>query len=656
MPRYSNFKNTQARDDRVLDKETVVYATINDLPLTDVFTGTKAYIQSTNKLYIFNNGGWNQISLINTNPSASFDSSSYIMDSAGGTPTVLTLTASDPEGIPLTYSYSFSPSNIVDSAIDYAADSSILTLTATSLSGSYNFTVTGSASDGVNIAIDTANVNLTLQSIVSIDRSHSSINEGSTVTFTLNTVEYTNGSTVPYTITGITSADINGASLTGNFTVNNNQATLVLTATEDNLSEGTETIIVSVDEGSNGSASNTCSISDTSRAISYSWSSIGNFGPNEGTTLSFQGRVYNSSETMYWNFTGTSDVSVSSGTLTKTGPFTSGLDTYYNHNGSFVITADNTTEGNETFTLNLRSGSTSGTIRDTASIEIQDTSISPPSTQFGDNNSWNLVSTGWGSSSLGLRHLNGGGKQLLIPDSFSNSATIRAYNAGGTGAGYTNGWLNSFSASASYTNGSSIYPYGMNIQESGTYTAGAILYDGNNVFYSSSANFSSMTQVTSPYNPMTIRGYSDMYGMGALPNLNFTWVYGQDPDNPYTRTTTVEFQFQPAAFGQYGTNTNGLGYNSPYSTASPTPPAWYNNYKTTSTYDTVNNDLFIAASNTVFTNPTGIQRWHWPGSGSANYADSIAAPGNGNIRGLQIIGDYMFALDTAGNIYSLLRG
>ena len=60
--------------------------------------------------------------------------------------------------------------------------------------------------------------------------SSSIVGAGDTVTLTLNTSDALNNTSVPYTITGtgITTADINGASLSGNFSVSSNTATLQL--------------------------------------------------------------------------------------------------------------------------------------------------------------------------------------------------------------------------------------------------------------------------------------------------------------------------------------------------------------------------------------------------------------------------------------------
>ena len=80
-----------------------VYATINDLPLTGVTEGSMALVDSTDKLYIFSDAGWYSIALVNTTPSISGVNASYTL-ATDGSATTITVTASDPEGIPLTYS------------------------------------------------------------------------------------------------------------------------------------------------------------------------------------------------------------------------------------------------------------------------------------------------------------------------------------------------------------------------------------------------------------------------------------------------------------------------------------------------------------------------------------------------------------------------
>jgi len=80
----------------------------------------------------------------------------------------------------------------------------------------------------------------------SLGRSTASVNEGQSFTITLTTTNVDNGTNVPYQITGVSSADINGASLSGNFTVNSNTATLNITTTADSLTEGNETFTITL--------------------------------------------------------------------------------------------------------------------------------------------------------------------------------------------------------------------------------------------------------------------------------------------------------------------------------------------------------------------------------------------------------------------------
>ena len=93
------------------------------------------------------------------------------------------------------------------------------------------------------------------------------VNEGSAVTFTLTTTNVTDTTNIPYTITGISTNDIGGTSLTGNFTVSGNTASLTLTLTADAAAEGEETLTVTLD---GLSVSRTITINDSSSSVSGS--------------------------------------------------------------------------------------------------------------------------------------------------------------------------------------------------------------------------------------------------------------------------------------------------------------------------------------------------------------------------------------------------
>lgn len=71
--------------------------------------------------------------------------------------------------------------------------------------------------------------------------------EGQTITVSLITSNIANGTSIPYTITGVSSSDINGASLTGNFVINSNVANLSITASSDLDIETSEILILTLD-------------------------------------------------------------------------------------------------------------------------------------------------------------------------------------------------------------------------------------------------------------------------------------------------------------------------------------------------------------------------------------------------------------------------
>ena len=79
-----------------------------------------------------------------------------------------------------------------------------------------------------------------------------SVDEGNQVTITLNTTGVQNGQALPYTIsgTGITTDDFVALpSLSGNFTVQNNNAIAILTTAADDTTEGPETFNVALENG-----------------------------------------------------------------------------------------------------------------------------------------------------------------------------------------------------------------------------------------------------------------------------------------------------------------------------------------------------------------------------------------------------------------------
>ena len=93
-----------------------------------------------------------------------------------------------------------------------------------------------------------------------------SVDEGSSVTITLQTVGVAPGTVLPYTITGISSADISGAGLTGAFTVQGTESLasdeITFLVSADLLTEGTEAAVLTLD---NNLGSINFQINDTSQ-------------------------------------------------------------------------------------------------------------------------------------------------------------------------------------------------------------------------------------------------------------------------------------------------------------------------------------------------------------------------------------------------------
>jgi Ca2+-binding RTX toxin-like protein len=73
--------------------------------------------------------------------------------------------------------------------------------------------------------------------------SASSLNEGASTTFNLSTTNVAAGTAVPYTITGVSASDVVGGVLSGSFTIGDNgKASIAISITADNLTEGSETL------------------------------------------------------------------------------------------------------------------------------------------------------------------------------------------------------------------------------------------------------------------------------------------------------------------------------------------------------------------------------------------------------------------------------
>jgi hypothetical protein len=221
---------------------------------------------------------------------------------------------------------------------------------------------------------------ITVVDIVSsyvIGASTETVSEGGSVTFTINTLNVGNGTTLYYSTSGtVSSADFSNNSLTGSFVVNNNTATITRTIANDSIIEGNETfnLVVRTNSISGTIVATSPTITVLDVVPQYSVTSSTN-SINEGSSVVFTVTTVGiaNGTVVYWT-TLTTLGSVSASDFNDAG---AGGFTVNNNTGTITRTlaTDRFTEGPEQFKLEIRTSSTSGTIVATSdSVTINDTS------------------------------------------------------------------------------------------------------------------------------------------------------------------------------------------------------------------------------------------------------------------------------------------
>jgi len=154
-------------------------ASVEDLPNTGNSAGDIQLVEATNRLYVWNGSGWYNIALINTTPawdSGGQPAASYELDAdSPQTATSITLAATDPEGLPISYTYV--TSGQMDSIATVSQDSSVFTITpktSTQVPDGGTGSITFRASDGINILPQVSSFTLTFSFIVS-DSNHTTL-------------------------------------------------------------------------------------------------------------------------------------------------------------------------------------------------------------------------------------------------------------------------------------------------------------------------------------------------------------------------------------------------------------------------------------------------------------------------------------------------
>ena len=190
----------------VNDVATGNFATIDLLPSTGNDVGDQAFVQATNRLYIWSGSGWYNIALINTTPtwdSGGQPAVTYELSAdSPQTATTITLAASDPEGFPITYSHVTGGS--MDSIATISQDSSVFTITPKTVAQAPDGgtgSITFRATDGVNILPYVSSFTLNFITIITNSK-HTSLLATATGTSDNNNITDSSSNNHSITVTG----------------------------------------------------------------------------------------------------------------------------------------------------------------------------------------------------------------------------------------------------------------------------------------------------------------------------------------------------------------------------------------------------------------------------------------------------------------------
>lgn len=217
-----------------------------------------------------------------------------------------------------------------------------------------------------------------------------SVDEGSTASFTLTTTNVADGTSVPYTLSGINADDLASGSLSGVATVTGGKATISVALKADATTEGAETLTVSI----NGqSATAAMTVNDTSTTPLPSVFSIaaasaavveGNTGASTDVVVTITRTNPTQAATVEVNFTGTADAA----DYTATDPAPTGSQVAFaagetTKTLTVSVKGDTVVEADETIIVSLSNASGSNTIATPAAsvtVTITNDDVATPAT------------------------------------------------------------------------------------------------------------------------------------------------------------------------------------------------------------------------------------------------------------------------------------
>ena len=123
------------------------FETATDLPMVNNNPGDTTFVAEDNSFRLWTGNGWFEIALANTAPTITTGANATYTLAKDGTPTVITLAATDPEGTPIIWGYQVTSGSLEDTTV--TNDGGVFTITPGATDATFNLSFT--ASDGVNI-------------------------------------------------------------------------------------------------------------------------------------------------------------------------------------------------------------------------------------------------------------------------------------------------------------------------------------------------------------------------------------------------------------------------------------------------------------------------------------------------------------------------
>ena len=439
----------------------------------------------------------------------------------------------------------------------YVGTSDAVTGTLTS-----NVSIRRASGTNVNTAAPTAtNTTLLTDGIVTtynVNPSTTSINEGSTVTFNVVTTNFGSG-TLYWTNVGSTSAaDFIGNTNSGSVTITNDSGSFTRSLNNDQLSEGTETILIQLRTGSTSgpivATANTVYVNDTSvpaASPTYNWGSYTTMG-DEGTGFTFNVNTTNvlNGTTLYWyvNNITTSNADFSA---------TSGSFTISNGSGIFTVNLVNDllTEGDEFFTVSIKNSPSGSTLITTSNIRVNDTSITP------SGYTWSSIPSSINEGAAGAFVVNTTGitNGTTLYWTIDNVSTTNSRFIATSGSFTISNGSGVFTVSTianQITDGSTSF----NLQVRTGSTSGTIVLTQAGIVINDTSVTPTPSTITGYFSPstITVNGSSTLYysgtGRAPLHPVSIT-IYDGDGSVVYTST----YGFLPAAAAPDGTFSGTIG-------------------------------------------------------------------------------------------------